>query len=54
MTCNVSVSDATFDAAREVSGSDRLMNEVVGTIAAYNMVTRYIVAFNLTTDEAGL
>lgn len=47
MTKNVKVSDATFAAAREALGSEKLLVELVGVIAAYNMVSRFLVAFEL-------
>jgi alkylhydroperoxidase family enzyme len=47
MTKNVSVSDATFAAAREALGSDQLLVELVGVVATYNMVSRFLVAFEL-------
>ncbi len=48
MTRNVRVDDATFARARTVMGSDQAMFELVGVIAAYNMVSRILVASNLT------
>src|SRR5262245_17239793 len=50
MTRQVQVSDATFDAARRALGSDRHLFELIGVIAAYNMVSRILVA---TGIEAG-
>jgi alkylhydroperoxidase family enzyme len=47
MTENVKVSDATFAAARKALASERLLVELVGVIAAYNMVSRFLVAFEL-------
>jgi alkylhydroperoxidase family enzyme len=47
MTKNVKVSDATFAAARDALGSDKLLVELAGVIAAYNMVSRFLVAFEL-------
>ena len=44
MTCNVSVTEAVFEEARLQLGSDRLMLEAVGIIAAHNMVSRVLVA----------
>jgi alkylhydroperoxidase family enzyme len=46
-TKNVKVSDATFAAARDALGSEKLLVELVGVIAAYNMVSRFLVAFEL-------
>ena len=47
MTKNVKVSDATFAAAREALGSEKRLVELVGVVAAYNMVSRFLVAFEL-------
>lgn len=47
MTKTVSVRQETFDAARSALGSNELMVELVGVIAAYNMVSRFLVAFEL-------
>lgn len=48
MTRHVQVSDATFARAREVVGSDQAMFELIGVTAAYNMVSRILVATTLT------
>lgn len=50
MTREVKVSDATLVRNRTLLG-DRQLSELVGTIAAYNMVSRYLVA--LGVDETG-
>ncbi len=47
MTRQVKVSDATFARARAVLGSDQKMFELVGVIAAYNMVARILVTMRL-------
>jgi alkylhydroperoxidase family enzyme len=47
MTRQVHVSDATFARARAVMGSDARMFELIGVIAAYNMVSRILVAAQL-------
>lgn len=47
MTRQVKVSDATFARARAVLGSDQKMFELVGVIAAYNMVARILVTMQL-------
>lgn len=44
MTRNVQVSDATFHQVREVLRSNQHVVELVGVIAAYNMVSRILVA----------
>ena len=50
MTRAVKVSDATLERARKLFG-DRQLTELVGTIATYNMVSRFLVA--LGGDEKG-
>ena len=50
MTRGVQVSDATLARARAAFG-DRRLTELVGTIATYNMVSRFLVA--LGVDERG-
>ena len=50
MTRGVEVSDATLERARRIFG-DRQLTELVGTIATYNMVSRFLVA--LGVDEKG-
>lgn len=50
MTRQVQVGDATFEAARRALGSDRHLFELIGVVAAYNMVSRILVA---TGIEAG-
>ena len=47
MTRDVQVSDAVFDRARAVLGSDQLAFELVGVIASYNMVARILVVMKL-------
>ncbi len=47
MTRQVRVDDATFAKARAVMASDQAMFELVGVIAAYNMVSRILLAMNL-------
>jgi alkylhydroperoxidase family enzyme len=42
MTRKVKVDDATFAAAREALGSDQAIVEMVGTVATYNMVSRFL------------
>ncbi|HEU5293690.1 MAG TPA: carboxymuconolactone decarboxylase family protein [Burkholderiaceae bacterium] len=51
MTRQVEVSDATFDAARRALGSDRHLFELIGVIAAYNMVSRILVATGIEADD---
>lgn len=47
MTRNVQVQDTTFARVREALGGDSLVFELVGVIAAYNMVSRILVALEL-------
>jgi alkylhydroperoxidase family enzyme len=47
MTRNVQVSDATFKQAAEALGSNKDLVELVGVIATYNMVSRFLVALEL-------
>jgi alkylhydroperoxidase family enzyme len=50
MTRDVAVSDQTFAAARAALGSDQLMVELVGVIATYNMVSRFLVALGVHSE----
>ena len=50
MTRSVQVADATFDAARAALGDDAILVELVATIAAYNMVSRVIVALGIEPE----
>lgn len=47
-TRQVQVSEATFQAARRALGSERALFEMLTTIAAYNMVSRLLVAVQLS------
>jgi alkylhydroperoxidase family enzyme len=51
MTRHVKVDDATFDAARRALGSDRHLFELIGVIAAYNMVSRILVAVGVEAND---
>jgi alkylhydroperoxidase family enzyme len=51
MTCRVKVGDRTFEAARRALGSDRDLFELIGVIAAYNMVSRILVAVGVEADD---
>lgn len=51
MTRSVEVSDATFDDARVRLGSERHTIELVGVIATYNMVSRFLVALEVEHDK---
>jgi alkylhydroperoxidase family enzyme len=47
MTRNVQVSDATFAQAQRQLGSNEAVVEMVGTIAMYNMVARFLTALQV-------
>jgi alkylhydroperoxidase family enzyme len=51
MTRQVEVSDATFDAARRALGDDRHLFELITVIAAYNMVSRILVAVGVQAAD---
>ncbi|HSW24706.1 MAG TPA: carboxymuconolactone decarboxylase family protein [Burkholderiaceae bacterium] len=51
MTRDVQVGDATFEAARRALGSDRHLFELIGVIAAYNMVSRILVAVGVEAND---
>ena len=50
MTRHVQVPDAVFAAARR-EFPDRELVELVGTIAAYNMVSRFLEALSIHSDD---
>jgi alkylhydroperoxidase family enzyme len=50
MTLQVHVSDACFQNVRAVLPEPRQQVELVGTIAAYNMVSRFLVALNVEPE----
>ena len=50
MTRDVDVPPPVLDAARAVVGSDQALVELVGLIAAYNMVSRFLVATGVSVD----
>ena len=50
MTRNVAVREATFSAIRSTLGNDQLTVELVGVIAAYNMVSRFLVALGIEPE----
>jgi alkylhydroperoxidase family enzyme len=50
MTRNVQVSDATFDAVRSALRNEQLITELVGVIATYNMVSRFLVALGVESE----
>lgn len=51
MTRGVRVSDSTFVAARNALPDDQSMVELVGVIAAYNMVSRFLVALGVEPEQ---
>ena len=51
MTRHVAVADATFAAARQALGNDRHLFEVIGVVAAYNMVSRILVAVDVQATD---
>ena len=51
MTRRVHVSEPTFDAARRALGSDRHLFELIGVVAAYNMVSRILVATGIDAGD---
>ncbi len=52
MTRNVAVDDATFGAVHAALG-DRRTVELVGVIAGYNLVSRFLVALGITPEDEG-
>jgi alkylhydroperoxidase family enzyme len=50
MTRNIEVAPATFAAAQAAVGTERELVELIGVIAAYNMVSRFVVAIGLEDD----
>jgi len=52
MTRHVQVPDEIYTAARAAVGSDRLMVELTATVAAYNMVSRFLEALQVHTHDA--
>jgi alkylhydroperoxidase family enzyme len=50
MTIFVRVSEATFEAARAAVENDQQLNELIGVIACYNMVSRYLVALQIEPE----
>ncbi len=51
MTLTVHVSEATFAAVRKGLNNDQQINELIGVIACYNMVSRYLVALQVEPEE---
>ena len=53
MTRKVEVSDATFAAVRATLPNEQQVVELVGVIATYNMVSRFLVALRIGMEHAG-
>lgn len=51
MTRQVAVSDDVFAAVREALADERQVVELVGVVAAYNMVSRFLVALDVRPEE---
>ena len=51
MTRNVEVADATFESVRSQIGDARQVVELVGVIATYNMVSRFLVALGVDPES---
>lgn len=47
MTCEIKVRNTTFASALSAMGSDQAMVELVGVIAGYNLVSRFLVALEI-------
>jgi len=50
MTLSVRVDDATMAIIKEMLGNDQYLVELVGIIATYNMVSRYLVALGIEPE----
>ncbi len=50
MTRQVRVSEATFDGVRTALGDERQIVELVGVVATYNMVSRFLVALDVDLE----
>jgi len=53
MTRNIKVREATFARVQSQLGDARQMVELVGVIATYNMVSRFLVALEVETESDG-
>jgi len=51
MTRDVQVSDSTFAAVKAALADAQQVVELVGVIAAYNMVSRFLVALGVTPEQ---
>lgn len=54
MTRDVHVPDETFAAARAAFGDPATLVDLVGLIAAYNMVSRFVAAFDVRAEDGRL
>ena len=54
MTRDVAVSNAGFTRARAAMRDDREMIDLIGLIATYNMVSRFVVALDVHADDGRL
>lgn len=51
MTHRVAVSDTCFAAVRAALADEQQVVELIGTVAAYNMVSRFLVALRISPEE---
>lgn len=51
MTRTVRISDATFERARAALGTQPALVELIGIVAAYNLVSRFLVALEIGEPE---
>jgi alkylhydroperoxidase family enzyme len=50
MTRNVQVSDSTFERVQSALSDTRQIVELVGVIATYNMVSRFLIALQVDLE----
>ena len=50
MTREIVVADQTIETLRELFGGEQKVVEIIGVIAAYNMVSRFLVAAEITSE----
>lgn len=51
LTRDAEITEPTFNAARQCLADDRQLVELVGVVAAYNMVSRLLVAFDIEPER---
>jgi len=51
MTTSIKVDQTTFNTAQAALENDRQLNELVGVIACYNMVSRYLAALEIEPEQ---